>query len=315
MGKIANRMRRGFERALRTRTVSLTAFREAKEKAAQELKSIPEVSELLDSGYQPAHAVYVHTLNLVSLFAEQAVTLPPLHKAHDFLKRTEDLYWPGYPPKSPVTKSYFNHWVFFDVHFGADRETIGSCFVSLAGLLSLHPLQREAARNLCRSRMGVYQVTGKDSGDFRLREFVTNHEIDAVIPSGFDAPSGTLIYVRLAPPLDNSANRWTALTTPYLLLDSQEDWLEYFKRHEIMPGTVGAEARMSRHMKSGPSRTHWSEFVFYGYVNHRPDTILLAGFPDRTETQPCHDEFDRRTFQSADRRAASFIESTLTARI
>ena len=47
-------------------------------------------------------------------------------------------------------------------------------------------------------------------------------------------------------------------------------------------------------MKLGTEPYYWSEFIFYGYVNYRSDAILLAGLPDRPETQPQHKKFDRR---------------------
>jgi hypothetical protein len=40
------------------------------------------------------------------------------------------------------------------------------------------------------------------------------------------------------------------------------------------------------HMKFGPARDYWSEFVFEAYVNHRSDVIFLAGLPDVAESRP-----------------------------
>lgn len=96
-----------------------------------------------------------------------------------------------------------------------------------------------------------------------------------------------------------------ATTTPYVLAGYPEsDWLEYFDRHQIVPGTLGCEERLGRHMKRGRDEWYWSEFVFYGYVNHRPDAIFLTGFPDRLETQPHHEKFDQATFREPLIRAA-----------
>ena len=41
-------------------------------------------------------------------------------------------------------------------------------------------------------------------------------------------------------------------------------------------------AGYEHHMKFGPTRDYWTEFVFEAYVNHRANVILLAGLPDET---------------------------------
>lgn len=41
-----------------------------------------------------------------------------------------------------------------------------------------------------------------------------------------------------------------------------------------------------RHMKYGPIRNYWNEFVFPAYVNHRPEVIYLKGLPDIPESLP-----------------------------
>jgi hypothetical protein len=73
------------------------------------------------------------------------------------------------------------------------------------------------------------------------------------------------------------------------------DWIEYFERQQVIPGSVGLEHRLHQHMKEGKGSFYWSEFVFYGFVNYRSDAIFLAGFPDRPQTQPHHPKFDPGT--------------------
>ena len=96
----------------------------------------------------------------------------------------------------------------------------------------------------------------------------------------------------------NSATYFVGLTTPYVLLGlGESEWLAYFERFQIVPGTVGGEERLRRHMKLGGAPTYWSEFIFYGYVNFRSDAIFLTGLPDRPETQPHRQEFNPRTWR------------------
>ena len=41
-----------------------------------------------------------------------------------------------------------------------------------------------------------------------------------------------------------------------------------------------------RHMKYGPTREHWTEFVFEAYLNLTPQVITLRGLPDVPESRP-----------------------------
>ncbi len=293
MSRLSERLRREFERSLKSKVLSLDAYREGQ----LEGEEIKPVDQLIREGHDPVHALYTNVNNLISLFAEEVTVFPMFDSAHSFLAKAQDLYCPGYPPMSPITVSYYVCWTLYDVPFGKAKETIGDCFVALSDLLELQPLQIEAARNLCQSRMGIYEVLGADARCFRLRELVTDSEVEAIIPTGFKGKPGSLILIRLLPPVLECALPHVGMTTPYVLVGCLEaDWIDYFIRHQIVPGTVGCEERLRRHMKEGKDNYYWSEFAFYGYVNYRSDAIFLAGFPDQPQTQPAHNKYDRRTF-------------------
>ena len=53
-------------------------------------------------------------------------------------------------------------------------ETLGGSFAALSDLLELDALQIKVARNLCQSRMGIYEVLGASGAGLRLRELVTD---------------------------------------------------------------------------------------------------------------------------------------------
>jgi hypothetical protein len=76
-------------------------------------------------------------------------------------------------------------------------------------------------------------------------------------------------------------------TTPYLLIDPGErEWLSYFQRTLPDAATDDRIAAYEHHMKFGPARDYWTEFVFEAYVNHRSDVIFLKGLPDVLESRP-----------------------------
>lgn len=294
MGRITEKLRRGFNNALRQKVIPHAAILKG-QKTAQEL---PDVEKLIQEGTHPAHAVYSHVINLLSVFLEEVARLPFMRSAHKFLTRAEDIYMPGYPPMSPITVSHYASWTACDVRFGEDQETLCDCFLGVSDLLDLDPIRLEAAQHLSQSRLGLYEM-GRQIGDrFQLRELVSGTEVEALIPTGFKARPGTLFLARLLPPLLGVPGPHIALTTPYVLAGyARRDWLKYFMRQQIFPGTVGVEERLHRHMKHGNDGWYWSEFLFYGYVNFRSDAIFLTGFPDLPETQPQHKSFDRSTFQ------------------
>jgi len=43
---------------------------------------------------------------------------------------------------------------------------------------------------------------------------------------------------------------------------------------------------MERHLKFGPTRDYWSEYVFEAYKSYEHDVIYLTGLPDVAESRP-----------------------------
>ena len=293
MGKMSMGLRRIFDDAVHHRAISLDAIMQAR-RQAENLPGNPSIKKLVASGSDPQHAVYVNTLNLISLFCEQAATLLPLHKINDFMAKWQEIYQPAFPPMSPITGSFFNCWTLLDAAFGPDKETVGTCFLAIADRLGLDAMQIQVAKNLNQSRMGLYEVIQrKGQGKFsELRELITDKRFTTYFPSGYQGNPGDILWVRLVPPLSDSVDYYVAMTTPYrLLLQTTADWLQYFERHGIRPGATGVEAKLHAHMKYGKNPSYWSEFIFYGYSNYAADVILLTGFPDQPQTQPAHREY------------------------
>src|SRR5262249_57901713 len=88
----------------------------------------------------------------------------------------KDEYRPSRPPLSPLTLSYFTTWAFFDVRFGPDGETLGTCLLDVADLLGMDSFMAETIRRFQGSRMGVYEQGGTEGGRCRLRELGTDDE-------------------------------------------------------------------------------------------------------------------------------------------
>ena len=134
--------------------------------------------------------------------------------------------------------------------------------------------------------MGLYIHRGVDGSLVLLEDVVTGGICRAVSPAGYRGDRNELWYVRLLPPPIPGRSEHVAFTTPYIILQPEvRDWLAYFSRTFAHNQQARVED-YERHMKYGPTRAYWNDFVFEAYVNHRPEAIYLAGLPDVPESRP-----------------------------
>jgi hypothetical protein len=236
------------------------------------------------AGFHPAHAAYVYAQNQVSVMSEQLTALKEMKPFDDIVSKAEDLYMPSAPPMSPLTKSYFTCWAFFDVCVGAANETIGATILELGAAFGIDSELLRLIRFMQESRMGLYIHKGRKDNLAVLEEFVTGAVCRAIVPSGYRGQKGELWYVRVLPPPIPDGSEHVVFTTPYIVLrPGLDQWLAYFRR--ALPETARVDD-YERHMKYGPTREFWTDFVFEAYVNHRTDAIYLAGLPDVPESRP-----------------------------
>jgi hypothetical protein len=234
----------------------------------------------------PLHAVYAAVQNFSSVFAERVSVLPEFDAYYRVVLDAQETYMPGGPPMSPLTGSYFTTWAFYDLRFGPDDETIGTCLLDVANRLGLGFDETEAIRLMSETRMGVFEHAGLKGGRCLLRELITDDEFECYSPAGYLGSPGELWFVRLCPPID-PAGYHVALTTPYILMGfGKADWTAYLSKSLI--GLTAPEKRRRLHeiLKYGREPNFWSEFIFKAYFNHRPDAIFLKGLPDVPGSMP-----------------------------
>jgi hypothetical protein len=131
--KLASRLRRAKRQAGDLRRQALADF-------ARVPRDVKGVEALVRSGHDPLHAAYVAGQNFTSVFAETVSQFPEFDPYCRVVGPAEDEYMPSSPPMSPLTLSYFTTWAFFDVRFGPDGETIGTCLHDVADLLEMDPV-------------------------------------------------------------------------------------------------------------------------------------------------------------------------------
>lgn len=228
----------------------------------------------------PLHAVYVAVQNVTSIFAERVSRFPEFNPYYQSASQADDEYMPGGPPMSPLTGSYFTTWAFFDLRFGPDDETIGTCLLDVAGPLGLGPEAIDAVRLMSETRMGVYEHVGTKGGRCILRELITGDESECYVPAGYPGKSGELWFARLCSPV-GAMDYHVVFTTPYILTDfGKADWTAYLSKSLIGLTAPEKRRRLGELLKYGREPNFWNEFVFQAYHHHRPDAIFLAGLPD-----------------------------------
>ena len=298
MGIISNRLKKMLSDLKSRKIVNLDDLYKARKKIEEDLKTIKTPYQL-GADYHPSHAVYVSTQNLVSVLAENLSILQEMDELAKIVEKSENTYMPGYPPMSPVTRSFFTFWAFFDVRFGADKETIGTCLTEIGEILQLDAGTIELIENLQSSRMGIYAHQGNDeNGNVYLHEIFTHKKYKCYSASKYPGEEGEIWFVRIAPPPFEINDQYIAITTPYVILGTgQRDWESYFDRvlskMEIHPPL----SAYNELLKYGLIPNYWNEYIFQAYANHLDNAIYLLGIPDKPESLP---HFDSNSNTSID---------------
>jgi hypothetical protein len=281
MGVISKKLASRFRKAKRP----LGDLRRQVAAFAQVPKDVKSVEALVRSGRDPLHAAYIAAQNFTSFFAETASQFRELDLYCQLVTAAEDEYMPDAPPMSPLTRSYFTTWAFFDVRFGPDGETIGTCLLDVADLLGIDRFMAETIRRFQDSRMGIYEQAGAEGGRCQLRELVTDDEFTCHVSSGYRGKPGELWYVRLCPPLLDQGNYHVVFTTPYVLIGpTKADWTAYLKKSVL--GSADTRKALHEFLKYGKAANSrkpdesWNEFIFQAYHHHQFEAIFLAGLPD-----------------------------------
>jgi hypothetical protein len=289
---IAPRVLERLRQQVRTTVADLAAFREGTAYAEALQGSVVTHKELAQT--HPAHAIYVHVQNQMSVMAEQLLQLREMKSFVKLVGSAEEEYMPSWPPMSPLTKSFFWCWANFDAAVNAHRETLGSVTLRVASEFGVHPTMLALMRALMDSRMGVYRVEGHDGSNVSLRDLLTDQPFPAVCESGDSGSEGELWFTRVLPPPLRGRPEQVVFTSPYVLIaPDARGWIEYFDRVVAKDPQPPRHEALSHHLKWGSSPRYWTEFVFEGYVNHRPGAIYLKGLPDVPQSRPRSKEYVR----------------------
>jgi len=236
------------------------------------------------SELHPAHALYAYAQNQMSVLSEQLTMLDEMARFVRLLGPAEDDYMPGGPPASPITTSFFTMWAFFDACVGINKETIATVAMAVGKAHGMSEELLAVFKVMQDSRMGIYRHEGFGQDLVVLKELVSGQVSHAYSTSGYLGEPGELWYVRLLPP-PVADTPHIVITTPYVLEQPDEAaWMAYFER--TLADSKDLISAHAQHMKYGPHRRFWCDFVFEAYSHHQFDAIFLHGLPDMPESCP-----------------------------
>jgi hypothetical protein len=164
---------------------------------------------------------------------------------------------------------------------------MSSVTLAVAAEFAVHSTMLTLMRTFNNSRMGIYRVEGHSDTAVHLSDLVTNQRCSAICESGPTGAAGELWFARVLSPALPGYPDHVVFSSPYVLIaPDAAGWIEYFDRMAAKDPHRSRTEALERHLKWGPSRRYWTEFVFEGYVNHRPGAIYLQGLPDVPESRP-----------------------------
>jgi len=289
MGPIAKQILTKFNQSRDSKVVQLLDHQDAQKRSKENQRSINDVQQLLEKGYDPVHATYVSAQNLTSFIAEELSMLPELDPYVKIVGKSEDEYMPDGPPFSPLTRSHFTTWAFFDVRFGRGKETIASIIQALGKDLEISYEMLSIIDLMSDSRMGFYEHREIRQSKIVLRDLANDEEHLCHSSSGYKGSKGQIWYVRLMPKilgLDYSV----VFTTPYILKSSKTQWMDFFNRTIPKMKAPKKPRPISEAIhdlqKYGLNPNYWNEYIFLSFLNFQNNAIFLTGIPDIPSTLP-----------------------------
>ncbi len=149
---ISKKVLSSLRKAINRKVIDISELKNAKIHAENLEKSVITEKEL--SELDPLHGVYAYGQNKISVFVEQIAELAALSKLTNAYADAEDIYMPSGPPMSPLTKSYFLCWGFFDLCVGIKKESFGTVIIDIMHLFKI----MDRFNHKCKMKDRIYVV-------------------------------------------------------------------------------------------------------------------------------------------------------------
>lgn len=290
MKKIASKISKRLSKIQAAKVIDLSGYRQQKQEVEALFSQIKTTQQNIDNGHDPLHAVYIHAQNQLSVLVDclQEIPEPALDRFFKVIEEADRDYMPEGPPMSPLTKSYFNSWLLFDLVIGLDKETLTTIILDLSLQFGLDKQMIEVMGFMQQSRMGIYEFMGRKNGHVLLKELTQDSIIECICPAGYQGNQpGELWFARILPPIFDWFTYSVVFTTPYVLPHADKNaWLDYLARTVTGKKTKTTATDLNQLMKYGLSPFYWHEYIHEAYFNSRAEVIFLSGLPDVKASRP-----------------------------
>jgi hypothetical protein len=287
MRKIATKISKKLRKSQSKKIINLSEFKKSKQVLSQEFQTLQSTDSLIKKGHNIQHAIYISAQNILSLLIGILSELRELDKLNKILDTSQDMYTPSWPPMSPISNSSFFSWSAFDIRVGIDKESYTSCIIDNRHNLGLNDDICHLITLMDASRLGIYKVVDFAEDKWLLEDIFTQKQYHCVGPDNYPFNAGELWLVRLLPPISEQFDSHVIFTSPYILLEKENEWLAFLNRNiKCIRPSPTSEKFYKQFMKHGLSHYYWLEFMMQGYSNHTDLTINLAGIPDIETSRP-----------------------------
>jgi len=244
-----------------------------------------------DPALSAAAADFLAHFIVVVKGASAVVKAPQFASVDRFEGQMDELFGCGGPPESPLYDSYSTMHVLCEIPTGIADETPMSVVARLSAGDSARAALAKLAEEAAASHLDLYRTQRAGAHEAALVHVRSGRSLTVQLSGPF-LRDGDLFLGRV---LRFHTGEHFIIESPYCLLASEEQWLEYFARAApASPSTPRPydERLLRRHLKFGPSPKFWPQYIFDAYAGDRNGIVLLAGVPDRVETLPHHEAFD-----------------------
>lgn len=285
MAKISEKLIKEYRKKKLNHIVDLSEFKSIKEQIKVIKSDLDKRIKNYDS--DPNHKIYSLIQNLLSYFSEEISVRKEFNDYYDEVIEVDGIYMPSYPPNSPITGSYDTLRTFCDYEFGKEKETIGSIFYDLSQEMKMEPLILKGLEILNNSSMRFYKHMGRDNDLVILKDIISDKEYLSLSTSKYIGTKDEIWLVRLVPNLDDFYDYQITLTTPYVVLNcNDQDWINYFERQGVNKNDQGAELKYLNFMKRNSKNRYWYNYIMDSYADYEPNGIFLTGIPDIKGSKP-----------------------------
>lgn len=228
-------------------------------------------------GFHPLFADCALVMTLVMPLSYIALASEGFDKHRKTIDQAEDKYQPD-NPSSPVFESYFTMWSLFDLEVEKTGKVLADVVDPLKTLLKIHKDKMGLIERLKMSYPGVYlcEATGSIC---TLKEITSGKSIQAILEPGCEEAieKNDILLLRLLQNIEDEI--YVQLSSPYIIKSTENDWIDFFAKHDIHQGKSFDCEAYRTFMKKGNTPDFWLNYIHNSCLSVNDMVVTLEGPP------------------------------------